>query len=278
MKKLKRQVVSAFGEKGQEWIDRLPKVIKSCSERWQLCDLVPFDNLSWNFVAKGTQIDHPVVLKISCSIDSLEREVNALKAFSKESSVEVISYDAYLGAVLLEAATPGEELLSQTKHESEMITICCKIADRIRQAQKPSNYPFEKIRDQLANLDKDWSEIPSELVQTARKIKSKLLPNMLETHIIHGDLHRQNILSHGTSWKVIDPKGYLGSLYNEVWPFIYEPKIEIPVAAKNLNLNQEMLFQWCYIHSILSATWCLEDEIDPTNILGLAKKIFLLLK
>ena len=275
--KLKSQLLSAFGHKGQQWIDELPTLIKKCSDQWQLDNLIAFHPLSWNFVAKGRQMDRSVVLKIGCDVPALEREINALKVFPKGSCVEVIAYDPLLGAALLETAEPGKELFNHSKDSHEIVALCCELANRLKISQRPSTYRFDTIREQLLNLEKNWPQIPNEFLQTARKLKAELIRDMSETHIIHGDLHRQNILSHGKSWIVIDPKGYLGSLYNEVWTFIHEPQTEIPLAARNLNLNETLLLKWCFIHSILSATWCIEDRVPPKNVLGPGEKIFPLL-
>jgi streptomycin 6-kinase len=76
---------------------------------------------------------------------------------------------------------------------------------------------------------------------------------------------------------VIDPKGYIGNLYNEVWPFIHDPEIEVAFVAKKLGLDAAKLTKWCFVHGLLAATWCLEDGIDPNRVLELVSKIFKML-
>jgi streptomycin 6-kinase len=271
--KLKNQVISAFGEKGLDWLNRLPDTIQECASKWNLKDIVPFENLSWNFVGKGKQDQLPVVLKISCDLPSLRREVTALRVFPPGSCIGALELEESLGAVLLEAAEPGEELRSQTRDPLEILAICCDLARRLQRSQNASNYPFETVQDLLANLDKNWPQIPKEMISVAHRLKNELVVKTPATHIIHGDLHRQNILSHENDWRAIDPKGFVGNLYNEVWPFIENPQDEIPFAAKTLQLNEELLYKWCFVHAILAASWCLEDGIDPKGPLELGRRI-----
>ena len=146
----------------------------------------------------------------------------------------------------------------------------------LKNKQGKITFPFETVRDLLNNLDKEWP-LSQDLLLLARKLKKELLTESYETYLIHGDLHRENILSHANSWVVIDPKGYIGSLYNEVWPFIHAPEIEIPFIAKKLGLETEKLTKWCFVHGLLAATWCLEDRINPNRVLNLVSKLLKML-
>lgn len=279
MEKLRRHILSANKETGQKWLDQLPELIRKCSQHWQIENVVPFNNLSWNYVARGIRSGEQIVLKIGLDIGSLQREVSALKTFSPASCVAVIDFHKDLGAVLLEAADPGKDLMShQFNDPFAAVTISCDVAKNICSQQTRVEFSFDRIADLFHNFDQSWSQIPSEMLQLARDLRTKLIFVQAETYVIHGDLHRENILSHNMGWRAIDPKGYIGTLYSEVWPFIHEPKTEIPFAAQKLGLDEKLLFKWCFMHAILSTTWCLEDGVDPKNILGLGAKIFPLLK
>jgi streptomycin 6-kinase len=277
LKKLIQHIRSAHKESGEKWLTDLPQLVESLAAKWHLRDLVEFDNLSWNYVAKGSHVDREVVLKLSYDLPTLKREVNALRVFPSGSAVEVIHFDEDRKAVLLEAAHPGKDLLSYMNPDPmRVIDICCDMAQKIQYQQKPSSYPFNEIKNLLQNLDNEW-DLPGKMLRTARLFKRELLNIPTETYLIHGDLHRGNILSHGDEWRVIDPKGYRGSIYTEVWPFVHEPITEIPRIAKRLDLNQDRLLKWCFMHAMLATTWCLEDGVDSKNIFGLANKIFPLL-
>jgi streptomycin 6-kinase len=277
MKKLTQQILSAYKEAGKKWLDELPGLVQSLAERWQLSDLLPYENLSWNFVTRGFQSGRQVVLKISYDLLSLRTEVAALKEFPKEPCVEVIQFDESCKAVLLEAADPGIDLMSfEGGNWHRVVGICCDIAQKIKKGQKPPEFSFKSIREQFNGLEKEW-DIPEKILLRARNFKKELIASDSDIYVIHGDLHRGNILSHGDGWRAIDPKGFTGTLYNEVWPFVHNPDVEVPWIANRLSLDEDRLMKWCFMHSVLATTWCIEDNVDPKNIFGLAEKIFKLI-
>ncbi len=130
-----------------------------------------------------------------------------------------------ISAILLEKSLPGKNLMSHNCDSLTAVEIACDAELNLKNKQEKINFPFKTVRDLLRNLDKEWN-LSQDWILLARKLKNELLSESYETYLIHGDLHRENILSHANSWVVIDPKGYIGSLYSEVWPFIHDPEIE----------------------------------------------------
>lgn len=270
--KLAQHMLAAHKQKGQEWLDRLPSYINELERDWDLKDLVPFEDISWNFVASGLQKQRKIVLKIGFAHLEIEKERNALEVFSTQTCVEVLNYNPSLGAILLEHAHPGKELYHKRFRDPfKALEISCDLVLKLKQTQKKTDYPFDHVKTLLRKLDKEWA-LPDDLLSHAREFKKELLQTEEESYVIHGDLHRGNILSHGASWVIIDPKGYIGSVYNEVWPFIHDPEREIPFVAKTLRLDPLKLTKWCFVQTILSATWGLEDGIKTAPILELSRK------
>lgn len=272
-----RRIISAYGDAGKSWITQLPMLLKECSQLWGLDNLTQVEDLTWNFITKCRRNHLEAILKISFDANSLLREVNALRVLTKGSCVEVYQFDDSLGAALLEAATPGEPLINQKKTSFEVINICCEVTYQIKVSQRSSSYSFSSAKDHLIQLDKNWNGISEELIHLARKLRVDLVSKDSQIYLIHGDLHRGNILSHYSGWRVIDPKGYWGTVYDEIWAFIHDPEFEIPQVAKQLNLNEDLLLKWCFVRAVVNTTFCLQDHVDPKNILGLAEKIFYLL-
>jgi streptomycin 6-kinase len=273
MEKLTQQILATYKEQGQQWLDRLPTLIIDLSERWRLSRLTPFENLSWNYVAHGLQQELPVVLKLSCDLSALQREASALQTFGSSSCPKVLALDLERGALLLEQALPGKSLMHHSfKEPQQTLKVACELTLKLKDKQQSVSFPFESVANLLEGLGKDW-DLPANWLETARALSKKLVRTMTPTHLIHGDLHRENIISHGNQWVAIDPKGYVGTLYNEVWPFIHEPEREIPLAAQLLGLETHKLRDWCFVHAILAATWCLEDGIEPSKVFSLAKRI-----
>lgn len=286
MKKLVQHIMGSHGSEGQLWFSQLPVLVQNLADKWQLSELVAFENLSWNYVARARREGRPVVLKLSFDLPSIEREWQAMRCFTSDFVVGALEFDVGSKALLLSAAEPGSDLtLLQPNDPFEALKICCEVAMGLQKNQKPTGFALPNIAAEFANLEKTW-RLSEEVLQLARRLKRELIsePKMAESLIIHGDLHRGNILLHhekgntSSKWLAIDPKGFQGQLVNEVWSFIHDPAVEVPWVAKYLNLKEDVLLKWCFLHAVLAATWCLEDRVDPKNVLELVEKARVLLK
>ena len=49
-----QNITNIYGKKGQEWFDNLPKIVNALSNYWQLTDVIPVDNMTYNYVVKAT--------------------------------------------------------------------------------------------------------------------------------------------------------------------------------------------------------------------------------
>ena len=85
-------------------------------------DLIPYPNLTYNYVLAGMMQDVPIVLKLRCDNRELEKEVAALHAFKDYGCVTILSHDNALGAILLERVVPGDSLVSYFPHKDSSAT------------------------------------------------------------------------------------------------------------------------------------------------------------
>ena len=91
--------------------------------------------------------------------------------------------------------------------------------------------------------------------------------------LLHGDLHKDNILSNGKDWLIIDPKGVIGSPINEIWAFVEDPETDLLFISKYFDFNLGDVVKWYYVHLVLAACWQVEDHLDPTIFLNLAESV-----
>ena len=116
MKKLTNNITNLFGEKGTLWLNNLPEITNKLSEIWNLSELTPYNNLSYNYVLKGFQTrknkKYPIALKISCEQKMIQDEIAALKHFHGHGSVAIITDNLKHHALLLEQVIPGTTLKS----------------------------------------------------------------------------------------------------------------------------------------------------------------------
>jgi streptomycin 6-kinase len=261
-------ILSIYKDKGKAWLADLPKIVTEAAQRYGLYDLNPVSNLSYNYVLSGIQNGQPIILKVGLDGDGLKREAAALKAFSGFGAIKVLGQSD--GLLLLERAVPGISLKSSPK---EALPIACAVMKKLHQAPIPKGFPFPCMKDWLAILDQEW-DIPVPYLAKARKLRDHLLATSVESILLHGDLHHDNILHNGSEWVVIDPKGVIGSPLNEIWAFIMDREKDTEYVAEFFNFEVSCVRQWYFVHLILASLWNIEDGVTPNLFLDLAEKAY----
>lgn len=264
-------ILAIYQEEGRAWLARLPEQVLLLEHLWGLSHLKPYVNLSYNYVLSGYQNQTPIILKLGIDRISLDREAKTLQAFMEHGAVAVL--DCRADALLLQRAVPGHSLKEyQPCGKPSAIEITCNVIEKLHNApvsaKALSNFPH--IQEWLSTLDKEWL-LPQSHLQRARLLKKQLLPVQTSSVLLHGDLHRGNILSNGDEWLVIDPKGVIGFPINEVWTCVEEPYQDLQYIAKRCAYNFDDLVKWYYVHAIMAACWQVEDNLDPKRFLDLAE-------
>lgn len=274
MKILKTNLISLYGKKGAQWLDALPELITQLATVYGLSDLVPLQNLSYNYVLSGLQDRSPIVLKLGLDIRGLQREACALKAFAGFGVIEVLAQSE--GMLLLERCIPGFSLKTYfPTQEDDAIRITCECIKKLHKAPISETSAFPSIRNWLDKLDEDW-KIPLPYLKKARELRDNLLKTSTQNVLLHGDLHHENILKCGDNWKIIDPKGVIGDPAYEVGAFIRNPMPEfltfentpeiiskrINLFAENLKLPAKKILDWSFVQAVLAWVWALEDGTD----------------
>lgn len=295
MKALEKNISNLYGQKGREWLDKLPVIIKELSDRWSLTQVKAVNNMSWNFVATAIQ-DHkiPIVLKISCGQQLIQHEYNSLKHFDGHGAIQVLDINAEYHALLLERAMPGERLKEHHPEKlTDTIVIYASIVKQLASRPFSKRNTYTHVSEWLSVLDKITDpRIEKCLVDKARPLRSILLKTAKQEYLCHGDLHLENIISHGSTWVAIDPKGIIGEIAFEAAAFdlISIDEIQqngnipslvlnrVELLSNSLALNFNRLLSWIFLRIILSAQWFIEDNGDPSFMLTLAKHVYPLVK
>ncbi len=102
MNTFSKNIVDIYGDRGINWLTQLPNLTRDLEVLWSLSELQPVDNLSYNYVLKGTQNNKPIILKISLDIEGLKRESKALNYFAGINCAKILA--EIEGALLLECA------------------------------------------------------------------------------------------------------------------------------------------------------------------------------
>lgn len=271
-------ILAIYQEEGRAWLAMLPEQVQQLEQLWGLSQLKPYGNLSYNYVLSGYQGERPIVLKLGMDRISLDREAKALQAFMGYGAVAIL--DCRANALLLQRAVPRHSLKEYQPHgEQSAIEIACNVIERLHRAPAPAEAfsHFPHIQEWLSTLDKEWL-LPQSHLQRAHLLKKQLLLAQTSPVLLHGDLHRDNILSNGDEWQVIDPKGVIGFPINEVWACVEEPYYDLQYIAKRFAYNFDEAVKWYYVHAIVGACWQVEDHLDPKKFLDLADSVLPLIE
>ncbi|HEY7680580.1 MAG TPA: aminoglycoside phosphotransferase family protein, partial [Terriglobia bacterium] len=115
-KSFRRNVLGAYPN-GAAWLDSLSALVAGCEERWHIVAQPPFE-LSYSYVAPATSTTgREVVLKLGVPNAELSSEIKALQAYDGSGAVRLLDFDAERGFLLLERATPGDNLATLNDDE-----------------------------------------------------------------------------------------------------------------------------------------------------------------
>jgi len=263
--------------RNEPWLLQLENTLERVAERWSLDNIVAFENLSFNFVARASRLDRSgVVLKVG-DPNALESEIDALLHYGGNGCVGLLESDREQGALLLEHIHPGT-MLSSIQDEDEAVRIACAVMERLHKPP-PEQHSFPtlerwlKVLLEYPRLPNAGDPIPRDLLERARTQVLELLATQAAPVVLHGDLHHFNILKDAyRGWTAIDPKGLVGERAFEIGPFFYNPYPDIferpdlervllrrlDVFSETLELDRERLRQWAFVQVMLSACWGLE--------------------
>jgi streptomycin 6-kinase len=273
-------MLKLFGEEGRAWLERLPAILATCEERWNLTIGAPVGNLSFNYVAPAILANGTGVILKTGLTDEFPSQPRALQHFDGHGMVQLLAYDEHNKAMLLERLKPGTSLRAV---EDDEIAIEAA-ADVMRKIWRPlpqEHYPFPTVCDwgkgfaRLRKLfDGGTGPFPTAVFDKAEKLYAELSASMAEPVLLHGDLHQDNILSAGREpWLAVDPKGVIGEpvfetgpLLRNFWPDILSlpnPKHlmtrRIDHLSAVLGFDRERIYNWGFSQAVLSVLWSIED-------------------
>lgn len=267
----KENMLKLYGANGQTWLDNLPNITQAYAKLWNLSNLTPLETLTFNYILSGIYNRKEIILKIGYDSNALFKEQIALKALENHGAVKIIAYEG--NALLLERLSPGISLQSYLPNRSkEALQIACDLTKKLHQANLPKKINLPSIEERFSLLDKNWP-IPNDYLIKARGFRNNLIKSSSPRVVLHGDLHHDNILKNGKTWKAIDPHGVIGYPINEVWAFAANPEQDLPFIAQCFNFNLRDLQECYYAHAVLSSIWAIEDNMDPSFYLALTNKI-----
>lgn len=122
---------------------------------------------------------------------------------------------------MLESITSGNTLSSLFPHDdARALEITAALIQKIQNTDiKGHETEFPTVEQWMEELRTIESKrIPKDMLKKAYALSQKLLSKKFPLHLLHGDLHHENIVQCAdnsldlNSWIIIDPKGVIGSI------------------------------------------------------------------
>src|SRR3569832_1050543 len=113
MNEFQQNIISLYGDKGKQWINELPNIIKEYQKKWDLGQIKTVHNLTYNYVG----LTHDKVFKIGFDTSEIQKEIKALQHFNM---IKIFDFDQH--AILMERCFPGTTLESLVPDQDEIAT------------------------------------------------------------------------------------------------------------------------------------------------------------
>lgn len=258
------------------WLEALPETLTRLEADWHIrvTGLVP--QLSYNLVTYAERADGtPCILKLSPPFEDMIGEGEALSYYAGDGICQVLERDDSVSALLLERLLPGVSLQEVwTPEEDEIHTrITAELMQRLwRRVSEP--HPFRPLTSWTQALWEEYENIPTHLRERAQKLLLELGPDT-DPVLLHADLHHGNILTATSEpFLAIDPKGIIGAKGYDVGTYFHNPMQataeelitllpgRLEIFSEILELDQQELAKWAFVHMVLSACWDAEMHGD----------------
>lgn len=286
---VRANVIHVFGDRGRDWLERLPMVSGELVTRWRL-------RPSGRAYGGGT---HALAIPVTCSDgvaavlkvpvvdDENHFEAAALRCYGGNGAVRLYEADPGTGALLLEHAQPGTPL-SDDPDRDAAIDIMCALLRRLRRPPAPSQ-PFPLVRDLVERWSTDWSALydrhdrpfSDRLVRQALILARQLGTPEAHEVLVNRDAHLGNALAaQREPWLLIDPKplvgepafdgGYLlldllgGAATADAASYLADR------VAAGLGVAAPRVRAWALARAVENAMWCLHDGDDPGEHIAIA--------
>ncbi|MEL6572398.1 MAG: aminoglycoside phosphotransferase family protein [Pseudomonadota bacterium] len=225
---------------------------------------------------------HFAVLKVltPIGVEDERHGATALACWGGDGAAHM--YHADGGAHLLEYID-GEDCVSLVRdgRDDEASAVIGETLARLHRAHpKPPPRALTSLEDRFSELFVAAAEPGANpLFLRGAELARALLDAPLNTAVLHGDLHHENILRSSTrGWLAIDAKGLRGETTYDGAMAVLNPMnagvtIDAPdriqriisILAAKMDVSPDRLTRFTFAHACLSASWLLETDTFSSN-------------
>jgi streptomycin 6-kinase len=196
---------------------------------WELADLQPLGGGAVSLVCAAVRDGRAVVVKVSPrghgEDEELRSEARTLAHWRPTgAAVELLDRRDNDLTLLLERLQPGHTLGQTGMAWEDQLAELGRVAARLHAAGRAPAGAFP-IREHAANWRRALADRPE-----LRELDALLAAAPTDV-VIHGDLHPDNVLRHGSRWKAIDPKGVRADRHADMWALLCPQAPALPSDA-----------------------------------------------
>lgn len=257
------------------WLDELPRLVDDVLRSWHLTpDGEPIRGQT-AFVLPVRDADG---VRRACKFSSIEDdnvgEIPTLRLWNGRGAVELVRADPRRGVLLLEWLDDGLDAVRDADEATRTVAGLYPRLHRRAAPQLPDGHAL--VRRWLAG----WAALgraipaPPRLVEWAMHAGRELAAGE-GTHVVHGDLHFDNVMVREGEPVAIDPKGFNADPAYEVAPLLWNRWADLEasgdigeairdrffVAVDTAGLNERRARDWVVVRCMVNVAWVAEDGV-----------------
>lgn len=264
------------------WLESLPGIVSDLERRWSLTLGPPFgEDMSCSWVARALRADGTsAVLKVGMPHMEAEHEIDGLRFWDGDPTVQLLEADDDVGAMLLERCVPGTALRVLPEPEQDLV-IARLLRGLWRVPVEP--HPFRHLSVMMAQWSREtqaeahrWPD--AGLVREGLRLFRELPGNAPAEVLLATDLHAGNVLrAQREPWLVIDPKPFVGDpaydatqhLFNCQTRLHSDPDGTIRRFADLLGVDHQRVCLWMFARAAAES----RDDWEDAETLALARAL-----
>lgn len=269
----------------QTWLDNLPALLEDLTCRWCMRVGSPFDhaNVTCSWVAPVVRADGtPAVLKLAMPHMEGAQELQGLRFWNGDPTVQLLEADDEAGAMLLERCQPGDMLRSEPEVKWDLVI--ATLLKRLWRKPDPDRHRFRHLSEMLESWsletlaqERHWPD--AGLVRRGLQIFQELSKPSQDDRLLATDLHAANVLrSEREPWLVIDPKPFLGDVTFDLVQHLHncearlhaDPGGMVKRMADLAEVDEERVRLWTFARAAADprADWSISMWMDVAKALA----------
>lgn len=266
------------GPSGQQWADRLPRLLADLLDDWGLSPNGPATPGSAALVVPVLRDGETFALKLAWPHLEGRDEPLALRHWDGHGAVRLVAADPSRSALLLELLDSTRDLASVD------IDLACEVVGTLlAELNIPAPQGLRRLssfaREQAAKLAESEGLLPRRMVErTTALVRDLTSDPRCDAALLHTDLHYENVLaslpgSGRPAWLAVDPHAMAGHPGFEIQPllrnrsdeldtgstFRYFTRRRLEICAEAAGIPEDEALAWSYVHSAFQARWAAQE-------------------